>query len=39
MEILRVSCLTGIGMAGWLNWLRQRRSKQFELKQESVALG
>jgi hydrogenase nickel incorporation protein HypB len=39
MEILRVSCLTRIGMAGWLNWLRQRRCKECELKQESVALG
>ena len=39
MEMLRVSCLTRIGMAGWLNWLRQRRSKEFELTQESVALG
>jgi hydrogenase nickel incorporation protein HypB len=39
MEILRVSCLTRIGMAGWMNWLRQRRCKEFELKQEPVALG
>lgn len=39
IEVLRVSCLTRIGMAGWLTWLQRRRSTEFEMKQEPVALG
>ena len=37
MEILRVSCLTHAGMAGWLLWLEQRRKAFLELNAETVA--
>jgi hydrogenase nickel incorporation protein HypB len=37
MEILRVSCQTRIGLAGWLTWLQRKRSAFLELKAETVA--
>jgi hydrogenase nickel incorporation protein HypB len=37
MQILRVSCLTRVGLAGWLGWLQQKRSAYLQLKAEPVA--
>ncbi len=37
MEILRVSCQTRVGLAGWLNWLQRKRKAFVELKAETVA--
>jgi hydrogenase nickel incorporation protein HypB len=37
MQILRVSCLTRVGLAGWLGWLQQKRSAYLQIKAEPVA--
>jgi len=37
IEILRISCLTRIGMASWITWLERKRSAQLTLKAEPVA--
>jgi hydrogenase nickel incorporation protein HypB len=34
MEIVRVSCMTRIGLAGWLSWLEQKRNAYLALKPE-----
>ena len=37
MEVLRVSCLTRIGMAAWIRWFEQKRAAQVESKAQPVA--
>lgn len=37
MEILRVSCLTRVGMAAWIRWLEQKRAAQIDSKAQPVA--
>jgi hydrogenase nickel incorporation protein HypB len=37
MDVLRISCLTRIGMAAWTGWLEKKRASQIELKAEPVA--
>jgi hydrogenase nickel incorporation protein HypB len=36
IEVLRVSCMTRIGLAGWLKWLDQKRNEYLQLKVETV---
>jgi hydrogenase nickel incorporation protein HypB len=36
MEIVRVSCLTRVGLAAWLTWLAQKRSAYLAQKPEVV---
>jgi hydrogenase nickel incorporation protein HypB len=36
IEVLRVSCMTRVGLAGWLKWLDQKRNEYLQLKVETV---
>ena len=37
MTVLRVSCLTRVGMAAWICWIEQKRAAQVESKAQPVA--
>ncbi len=37
MEVLRVSCLTRVGMGAWIRWIEQKRAAQVESKAQPVA--
>ena len=37
MAVLRVSCLTHVGMTAWIRWLEQKRAAQVEAKAQPVA--
>lgn len=36
MEVLRVSCLTRVGMAAWVQWLKMKRNLQLERQAQPV---